>query len=353
MSILVFDPVGSALAWSEMPSVSAKSPRTVGRTTPGEMATLLASAAPATVVYALPNGGGVVTDLVSELDDALLARVSSVIALMPEQNSLTMEAIRTGRRLWPGARHVMVCDSAVFADMPAEAALYAVPPRLRGRGIRRVGLNGLAHWRALERARGKSPERLPRAITVYLAPQTSVAAFEGSRAMDTSAGFSPVEGLPSLTSCGDIDPSLALLMVASGMHFRDVQRVLMEQSGLRALAGRDDLSFAEVLDPPCDARVAFARDVWMAGMIKAIGAAAAVLGGVDAIVFAGAPDVDAPAAARQLAGRLAPLDIRLADAGPATPELTVPDSPVKMFAFTNDRWHNLALVADRFLQRGV
>jgi acetate kinase len=206
-----------------------------------------------------------------------------VLHFMPDENSITLAAVQHGLAAYPRVRHVVLCETGFFATLPPAAAEYAIPQALRQQGVRRYGGFGLAHEWAWDRARQALGLGLGRLVSVFLGNQTSVAAVAGGRAVDTSMGFTGVEGIPSATSCGDIDPTIALQLRAAGMTLPEIGRLLSRESGFAALVGHP-CGLAELL-AAADAATAAARDVFRASVLKQIGAAIAVLGGVEALVF--------------------------------------------------------------------
>ncbi len=192
--------------------------------------------------------------------------------------------------------------------------------------MRRFGGDGLRHQRAWEGARDAR-----RVLSVYLGAQPSLAAFLDGQAVETSYGFRSSEGLPGATTCGDLDPSIALFLRESGRSPAEIEHILTHESGFQALVGKP-VRFEELLRSR-EPGAALAVSVLRHHLIKAIGEGAAALGGLDALVFTCA---DVPAALgfmRELAQRLAFLGVALR-AEPAQNgnewELSAPGSPISM-----------------------
>jgi acetate kinase len=231
------------------------------------------------------------------MDDAAIAALEELEALAPLHNGPSVAAIRAARRRLPAVPMVAVFDTAFHATLPAHARRYAIPRDLADRHqVRRYGFHGLAYrsilarWRAVT---GQSPEAV-RLVALHLGSGCSAAAIDRGRPLDTSMGFTPLEGLVMGTRSGDVDPALvAHLAEREGVSAATVVEWLNERGGLLGLGGAADvrdLLGREATDP--DARLAL--DVFCHRARKYVGAYLAVLGGADAIVFSGGIGERAP-----------------------------------------------------------
>lgn len=212
--------------------------------------------------------------------------------LAPLHNPGALQGIRAAMEfLGPEVPMVAVFDTAFHADLPPVASTYALPQALTVRcGIRRYGFHGLAHqWMLLRYAEltGQPPESCP-LITLQLGNGCSAAAIAGGRSVDTSMGFTPLEGLVMGTRAGDLDPGiLTYLLRKSGMSPEDLERCLNQQSGLLGVSGlssdmRDLLQGTE-----SNPRAELAVELFCYRVRKYIGAYLAALGGAQAVVFGG------------------------------------------------------------------
>jgi acetate kinase len=202
------------------------------------------------------------------IDDEVTEAIRELSALAPLHNAPALEAIEEARRALPAVSHVAVFDTAFHATIPAEAATYAVPTRWREEwGIRRYGFHGLAVASVAERV------RVPRLVVAHLGGGCSVSAVLDGRSVDTTMGFSPLEGVPMASRAGSVDPgALVYLLRERGLSVDELDRTLEHESGLVALGGLDDpLGFA----------------VFTYRVAKAVSAMAAALGGIDALAFSG------------------------------------------------------------------
>ena len=223
------------------------------------------------------------------VDDAVLAELRANIALAPLHLPSALGWIESSRHRWPTARQVAVFDTALYATLPVAAATYALPRAVRERfGIVRYGFHGLAHASMLRALGGQ----WARAISFQLGSGASVTASRDGAAVDTSMGFSPLEGLVMATRPGDVDPGALVHLLRSGMSLDTLDRALERESGLLGLAGDGDMR-ALLARKDDEARLAI--DVYVHRARKYLGAFLAVLGGCDAIAFGGGVGEHAPA----------------------------------------------------------
>jgi acetate kinase len=159
---------------------------------------------------------------------------------------------------------------------------------MRSQGIRRYGGDGICHawaWRKAQELSGRTVQRL---VSIHLDDQPNVAAILNGQAVETSQGFSRLEGLPSAVGSGDIDPSIALLLRDEGLSNAEIQNLFEQRSGWNALAG-EPLTITELLgstgSSPASPRRKLARQVFETRMVETLGAATAALGGVDMLLF--------------------------------------------------------------------
>ena len=229
------------------------------------------------------------------VDEAVIREIGRLAPFAPLHNPPALEAIRACEALL-GAKtpQVAVFDTAFFADLPAAARSYAIPRVLAEEfGLRRYGFHGIAHasmWRAWQRAAGRDSGRM---ISLQLGAGCSMAAVCDGRALDTSMGFSPLEGLVMATRCGDIDAGvLFYLQRALGWPAAKVEQMLNRESGLLGVSGAtgDMRALLESNDP----QARFAIDLFCYRARQYVGAYLAVLGGADAVVFGGGIGENAP-----------------------------------------------------------
>ncbi len=223
----------------------------------------------------------------------------SITDMAPLHMPPALAGIAAVRALLPRVPAVACFDTAFHSRMPAEASTYAIPLEWRTEhGIRRYGFHGFSHAYASRRAAeilGR-PEAFLRTITCHLGSGASVAAVLGGRSVDTTMGFTPMEGLVMATRSGTVDPGMVLwLQRHAGMTEPQLNDALDQKSGLLALAGVADMR--EVLRGVAAGveRSRLAFDVYVHRLRSCIGAMAAAMNGADAVVFTGGVGEHAPA----------------------------------------------------------
>ncbi len=246
------------------------------------------------------------------IDGEVEREVERFAALAPLHNPPALDCLRMTRAaLGPDIPQYAVFDTAFFHDLPPAASQYPLPPQLsRDRELRRYGFHGSAHramWRAWQALR---PDLSGggRVISLQLGAGCSVAAIAQGRAIDTSMGFTPLEGLMMATRCGDIDAGLLIhLQRAAGLDADALERLLTHESGLAGVSGiggdmRDLLASREP-------RAGLAIDMFCYRARKYIGAYIAALGGADAILFGGGIGEHSPEVRRRILHGLGGLGI--------------------------------------------
>ncbi len=225
------------------------------------------------------------------IDEKVERIIEACAVYAPLHNPANLAGIWAAKEVFPSVPHVAVLDTAFHAQLPPHAYTYAVPHELYlKQGVRRYGFHGPSHqFMALSAAEQlKTDLSCLKLITCHLGGGASVSAIEGGVSVETSMGMTPLEGLVMGTRSGDLDPALPLLLGRSGMSVEEVDELLNRRSGLFGLSGvsadfRDIERAAEGGDP----RARLAIDVFVHRIRKYIGAYAAVMGGVNAIVFTG------------------------------------------------------------------
>jgi acetate kinase len=234
------------------------------------------------------------------IDDEAIEGVEAVSELAPLHNEPSLMAIRAARSaLGPEVPMVAIFDTAFHHSMPERASRYAIPQDLAAEHhIRRYGFHGLAHRYMTERYSviTSTPASQARLVTLQLGNGCSATAVQAGRSVDTSMGFTPLEGLMMGTRSGDIDPSLAGFVARrQGIDVAEVVGWLNTRSGLLGVSGRSR-DMRELLESERrgDGRAALAVEMFCYRVRKYIGAYMAVLGGADAIVFGGGIGENAP-----------------------------------------------------------
>lgn len=225
------------------------------------------------------------------IDGEVLAAIEENIELAPLHNPANLTGIREAERLIPGLPQVAVFDTAFHQTMPPTAYMYGLPRELYEKHrIRRYGFHGTSHRYVASRALeilGRRPENT-NIITCHLGNGASITAIEAGRSVDTSMGFTPLEGLMMGTRSGDFDPAILGYLSERGYSMHDLMNMLNKKSGLLGLSGlSNDLRDLEAAAEQGNKNAAEALDVYAHRVRKYIGSYMANLVKVDALVFTG------------------------------------------------------------------
>lgn len=212
------------------------------------------------------------------------------IDLAPLHNPANIMGIEACEAILPGVPMVAVFDTAFHQTMPESSFLYGLPYELYTKyGIRRYGFHGTSHKYVSNRAAdmlGKKPEEV-KIITCHLGNGASIAAIDGGKCVDTSMGFTPLEGLIMGTRCGDIDAAiLPFLMEKEGLDAKGLSNLMNKESGVYGMTGiSNDFRDIEGAAANGDKKAQIALDAYVKKVKKYIGSYAAEMNGVDAVVF--------------------------------------------------------------------
>ncbi|HEU5105755.1 MAG TPA: acetate/propionate family kinase, partial [Solirubrobacterales bacterium] len=225
------------------------------------------------------------------IDDETEAELEGLADLAPLHNPPAVAAIEALRRLRPELPAVACFDTAFHATIPAAASTYAIPREWSASmPLRRYGFHGLSHSYASRRA-AELLERDPadlRLVTAHLGAGASLAAVAGGRSVDTTMGFTPLEGLVMATRSGSVDPGLLLWVQRHrGRSAEQMERELDRESGLLALSGHADMREVIAGADAGDQRCRLAFEVYIHRLVAGVAAMAASMGGIDALVFTG------------------------------------------------------------------
>ena len=198
------------------------------------------------------------------VDEHVLRGVEEGAEVAPLHNRPALKALERARAALPGVPHVAVSDSAFHRTISEEARRYALPATLGS--IVRLGFHGLAVQSVVEQIEAA------RVVVCHLGGGCSVTAVRDRRSVDTSMGYTPLEGPPMGTRSGSVDPGVLLHLLRSGIGIDELDRILNEESGLRALGGLEN---------------GFAFSHFTYHLAKTVAAMAAVLGGLDVLAFSG------------------------------------------------------------------
>lgn len=225
------------------------------------------------------------------VEESLDSRLESLNELAPLQNPPAIAAILSLQSLWPGVPQVACFDTAFHTTMPLEASTYALPEAWRAKGLRRFGFHGLSHaWASRQAAAILGvPLTSLRLVTAHLGSGASLAAVQGGRSVDTTMGFTPLEGLVMATRSGSVDPGVLLWVLRHEETTVDeLEDALDRHSGLLGLSGTSaDLRAVLGAADAGDERAQLAFGVYVHRLRAHVAAMAAAMGGLDGLVFTG------------------------------------------------------------------
>ena len=290
-----------------------------------EVPAFLASAGRIDAVgHRIVHGG---TDFVApvRIDGGVLRILRGLSDLAPLHQPKSLHAFELVERLLPDVPAVAAFDTAFHARMPTAASTYALPAEWRRRWpLRRFGFHGLSHSYVSQRAAelaGRPVDEL-RVVSCHLGAGASLAAVERGRSVDTTMGFTPLEGLVMATRSGTVDPGLVLwLQEHAGMPAAELAATLEHRSGLAALAGTADLKTIVKREAAGDENAALAVAVYVHRVRGAAAAMAAAMGGLDVIVFTGGVGEHSAVVRRRVCEGLAFLGVELDAAANEAPVL--------------------------------
>jgi acetate kinase len=287
------------------------------------------------------------------IDDRVIASIEKYADLAPLHNPPNLAGIRAVAARLPGVTQVACFDTAFHTTIPKVAYIYGLPYELYEKyGIRRYGFHGISHRYVARRVaalmgRGKYEVN---AITCHLGNGCSITAVKGGRSIDTSMGFTPLEGVPMGTRSGDLDPAILFYLADKGYSAQSLKTLCNKQSGLLGISGlSNDIRNLLQLAQEGNDRAALAIDIFCYRIRKYFGAYAAVLEPLDAVAFTGGIGENAVRLREQICRGMSQLGIRLDPAANdatvgAEAQIQAPDSAVRVFVIpTNEQ---LAIAKD-------
>ncbi|PUU86370.1 MAG: acetate kinase, partial [Halanaerobium sp.] len=224
------------------------------------------------------------------IDDEVMKEIEDISDLAPLHNPANLMGIEVCKELMPETSQVAVFDTAFHQTMPEEAYTYALPYEYYEKyGVRRYGFHGTSHGYVANRAAEMMDEDINdlKIVTCHLGNGASIAAVKNGESIDTSMGFTPLEGLVMGTRCGDIDPAIVpFIMDKEDMTTSEIDSVLNKESGLYGVSGvSSDMRDIEGAADEGNNQAQVALDIFNYRVKKYIGSYSAAMGGVDAVVF--------------------------------------------------------------------
>ena len=249
--------------------------------------------------------GGPVYAAPVRIDEAVLEQLRSFEALAPLHQPSNLASIRLVRELAPDLPQVACFDTAFHRNHPAVADCYAIPAALHEEGVRRYGFHGLSYDYVSQRLGQVAPDVVKgRVIVAHLGSGASMCALKAGQSVDSTMGFTALDGLPMGTRPGQLDPGVVLYLIdQKGMTAAAVSSLLYKDSGMKGLSGvSNDMRDLLASDDP---RAAFAIDYFVQRCAISIGGLAAAMDGLDALVFTAGIGENAPEIRARISARLA------------------------------------------------
>lgn len=234
--------------------------------------------------------GGSKFDTATLVTDEVEQQIEELAALAPLHNSVNLAGIRAARAAFPGTPNFAVFDTAFHRTLLPAAASYALPAGLvRRYQIRRYGFHGISYQYVSARVAEllRRPLSELRLIVFHLGNGASACAIAGGLSVDTSMGMTPLAGLVMGSRAGDLDPGVLIALGRAGIGWDQLDELLTRESGLRALAGTEDMRDIHTAAAAGDQTACAALDVYHHRLRHYLGAYLAQLGGADAVVFTG------------------------------------------------------------------
>ena len=273
--------------------------------------------------------------------------ISDLIPLAPNHNPAHLEGINAIEEILPEVPQVAVFDTAFHTTLPEAAKVYPLPYEYYEKGIQRYGFHGISHEYCANRAAQilQKPLESLKIVTCHLGNGCSLAAIKDGICVDTTMGFSPLEGLMMGTRCGSIDPQIPIyLMQEYGLDAQEVSHILNKESGLKGVSGISGDMRAitkAIADNNKQAQLAF--DVYIHRLRNAIGSMVASLNGLDVLVFTAGVGENSAIVREKTCGRLSYLGLQLDtnknNANPIDKNIATADSVVQILVInTQEDW---------------
>lgn len=284
------------------------------------------------------------------INNEITRSIERLNALAPLHNPANVLGIRAITAKWPDMPQVAVFDTAFHRTLPEHAWRYAVPDSLyRQYGIRRYGFHGTSHQFVTAQAAELLDVPLEEfnAVVAHLGNGVSLTAIQGGASIDTSMGFTPLEGLVMGTRSGDIDPSILIFLQRQGMSADEIDTLLNRESGLKALFGDNDMRAIEEAASAGDAHAQLALDITTYRLAKYIGGYHVAVGGAHALVFTAGIGENSAAFRAQVSARLGALGVKLDDEANlvrsgAPRVVSAPDSVIPVLVVPTDEEQAIA-----------
>lgn len=291
------------------------------------------------------------------ITEAVMKALEKCTPLAPLHNPPNIIGIEACKKIMPNTPMVAVFDTAFHQTMPAKAFMYALPYEYYEKDrIRKYGFHGTSHKYVAGKAAeilGKKPEEL-KIVTCHLGNGSSISAVDCGKCVDTSMGFTPLDGVPMGTRTGSMDPAVVTYLINKGMSAKEVDNLMNKQSGVQGVSGvSSDFRDLSAASDEGNKRAQLALDMFTYQVKKYVGAYAAAMGGVDAVVFtAGVGENDAATRAA-IADGLGFMGIKIDEAKNAkrgTVDISAADAKVKTLVIPTNEELMIAIDTQKIVE---
>ncbi|MGB4768362.1 MAG: acetate/propionate family kinase [Candidatus Saccharimonas sp.] len=251
----------------------------------------------------------------ARIDDAMMTELEQLTVFDPRHMPAALAAISALQKQFPDTPQVASFDTSLFTNLPMVAQLTTLPRKYQALGLRRYGFHGLSYQYLLGAFAKLAGERAAngRVIIAHLGSGSSITAFHGGLPIETTMGFSPASGIPMSTRSGDIDPGIVAFLRSQGVDGEVFDRIVNEQSGLLGVSELSADMLTLLQQASINTQAAEAVELFCYQARKSIGALAAVLGGVDSIIFSGGIGERAPLIRARICAGLGYLGVDIDD----------------------------------------
>ena len=291
------------------------------------------------------------------IDPGVMETIESLDSLAPLHNPANRAGIEAAVDLLPEATGVAVFDTAFFSTLPERAYRYAVPAQWwRHHGVRRYGFHGISHRYLTERASRVLGKPRPNLVTFHLGAGASACAVRDGRAVDTSMGMTPLEGLVMGTRSGDLDPAVVFHLMEAGLSAAEIRRGLEREGGLLGLSGiSSDFRRLTEATRAGDASAALAVEVFVHRIRRYLGAFLVQAAPCDGVVFSGGIGENSPEVRRMVIDDLESLGLALdpsRNAGTGERRISTDGSPIAIWVIPTDEESLIARDTARLVVAG-
>ncbi|MBZ7939198.1 acetate kinase [Campylobacter sp. W0014] len=293
------------------------------------------------------------------IDDHVLNEIDRVSVFAPLHNPAHLAGIKTMIKAAPNVPNVAVFDTAFHQTMPDYAYMYALPYEFYDKdGIRRYGFHGTSHAYVSSKAANLLGKSSVNVISAHLGNGASVCAVENGKSVDTSMGFTPLEGLVMGTRCGDMDPAIIpFISKARGLSIDEIDNLMNKKSGVYGICGYNDFRDIESRVEKGEEKARLAFDMFCYRLVKYIGAYLAVLPGADGIIFTGGIGENSSLVRQKVCEKLAhlgiELDLNLNSQRMSTERIiSTANSKIKVCIIPTDEEFEIARVTEELVNKG-